>query len=141
MAPTRLKIAIAGLGRMGSRHALHFHHMTPRAELVAASSPEARELAWAETNLDGVRAYLDYDDMLDKEIANGLQAVVIASATAVHAEQAIKAIKRGLHVLCEKPLSTDVERVCLMHFESHDVCLAFPPFLPSLSSQCPVDTY
>ncbi|KAL9107819.1 MAG: hypothetical protein Q9227_007334 [Pyrenula ochraceoflavens] len=46
--------------------------------------------------------------MLDYE---GLQAVVIASATSVHAEQSIKAINKGLHVLCEKPLSTSVE-VC-----------------------------
>ena len=38
--------------------------------------------------------------MLDAE--EDLEAVIIASATAVHAEQAIKAIERGLHVLCEK---------------------------------------
>jgi myo-inositol 2-dehydrogenase/D-chiro-inositol 1-dehydrogenase len=42
--------------------------------------------------------------MLQKE--STLQAVVVASATTVHAEQAIKAIEQGLHVLCEKPLST-----------------------------------
>ena len=112
MPSPKLKIAIAGLGRMGSRHATHFHALTPRAELVAASSPEPLELTWAESNLDGVRTYLSYDEMLDREIELGLQAVVIASATTVHAEQAIKAIKRGLHVLCEKPLSTGVEQVC-----------------------------
>uniref|UniRef100_L2GDR9 Nad binding rossmann fold-containing protein n=1 Tax=Colletotrichum fructicola (strain Nara gc5) TaxID=1213859 RepID=L2GDR9_COLFN len=39
----------------------------------------------------------------------GLQAVCVASATAVHAEQAIKAIDAGKHVLCEKPLGTTVE--------------------------------
>lgn len=116
MPSSKLKIAIAGLGRMGSRHASHFHHLTPKAELVAASSPEPVELTWAHQNLDGVRTYLDYDDMLEKEIPNGLQAVVIASATAVHAEQAIKAIQRGLHVLCEKPLSTGVEQVRLPNY-------------------------
>jgi len=110
MPGPKLKIAIAGLGRMGARHAHHFYALTPRADLVAASSPEPLELTWAEKNLEGVRTYLDYDDMLEQECANGLQAVIIASATAVHAEQAIKAIKRGLHVLCEKPLSTGVEK-------------------------------
>ncbi len=108
--PAKLKVAIAGLGRMGSRHALHFHNLTPRAQLIAASSPEPTELQWAEANLEGVRTYLDFDDMLDREIPQGLQAVVVASATAVHSELAIKAIKRGLHVLCEKPLSTGVEQ-------------------------------
>ncbi|KAK6364050.1 uncharacterized protein PV06_03105 [Exophiala oligosperma] len=106
----KLKIAIAGLGRMGARHAQHFYALTPRADLVAVSSPEAHELSAAEKNLPGVRTYLDYDDMLEAECARGLQAVVIASATAVHSEQAIKAIQRGLHVLCEKPLSTGVEK-------------------------------
>ncbi|RDW69248.1 NAD-binding Rossmann fold oxidoreductase family protein [Coleophoma cylindrospora] len=108
MAPTKLKIACAGLGRMGKRHALHFLNRTPRAELVAASSPDEAELAWARTHLEpyGVVLYRDYDEMLKQE---GLQAVVIASVTTVHAEQAIKGIEANLHVLCEKPLSTSVE--------------------------------
>ena len=40
-----------------------------------------------------------------------LDAVVVASATSVHAEQTMKAIEKGLHVLCEKPLSTTVKQV------------------------------
>lgn len=105
-----MKIGCAGLGRMGKRHALNFLERTPRAELVAASSPDPAELEWAKTHLEpfGVRLYKDYDEMLKHE---GLQAVVVASATAVHAEQAIKAINADKHVLCEKPLSTSVEVV------------------------------
>lgn len=113
MTSPKLKIAIAGLGRMGARHALHFYNLTPRAELIAASSPEPKELSWARGALDGVRTYADYDEMLREEMKNGLQAVIIASATVVHAEQAIKAIQLGLHVLCEKPLSTSAEIVSL----------------------------
>ena len=109
MSSPKLKVAIAGLGRMGARHALHFHTLTPRAEVIAVSSPEPKELQWAARNLEGVRTYADYDQMLREE--KELQAVVIASATIVHAEQAIKAIKLGHHVLCEKPLSTNPEVV------------------------------
>jgi len=121
MVGAKLKVAVAGLGRMGARHAAHFYGLTPRAELVAASSPEQKELDWTQTTLPGVRTYLDYDEMLKEEIKNGLQAVIVSSATAVHAEQAIKAIKLGLHVLCEKPLSTNVEisqSVCTAYRES-----------------------
>lgn len=97
---------------MGKRHALNFLERTPRAELIAASSPDPAELEWAKTHLApfGVRLYPNYDDLLRHE---GLQAVVVASATAVHAEQAIKAIDSDKHVLCEKPLSTSVDVVCI----------------------------
>ncbi|GIJ88685.1 hypothetical protein Asppvi_007611 [Aspergillus pseudoviridinutans] len=108
MSARKLKIGCAGLGRMGKRHALNFLERTPRAELVAASSPDDAELEWAKVHLApfGVKLYKNYDDMLKHE---GLEAVVVASATAVHAEQAIKAIDANKHVLCEKPLSTSVE--------------------------------
>lgn len=109
MSDQKLRIAVAGLGRMGARHATHFFGLTPRASLVAVTSPEPSEIEWARKNLPGVKTYLDYDEMVEAEMKNGLQAVVIASATTVHAEQAIKAIRLGLHVLCEKPLSTNVD--------------------------------
>ncbi|KAF2113149.1 hypothetical protein BDV96DRAFT_151844 [Lophiotrema nucula] len=110
MAPKKLQIAAAGLGRMGKRHALNFLDRTPRAELVAAFSPDPEELQWAEQHLKpyGVTLYDNYDKMIEQK---GLDAVVIGTATSVHAEEAIKAIEKNLHVLCEKPLSTDVE-VC-----------------------------
>jgi myo-inositol 2-dehydrogenase / D-chiro-inositol 1-dehydrogenase len=96
---------------MGARHANHFMNFTPRANLVAASSPDDKERAWASEALEGARIYKDFDEMIQEEKKRGLQAVVIASATTVHAEQAIKALEAGLHVLCEKPLSTSVEVV------------------------------
>ncbi|OCK80092.1 NAD(P)-binding protein [Lepidopterella palustris CBS 459.81] len=108
MSPRRLKVAVSGLGRMGARHALHFLNRTPRAQLVAAFTPDEKEIAWAKKHLEpwGVTLYMDYDEMLQHE---GLEAVVVATVTTVHAEQAIKAIKADKHVLCEKPLSTSVE--------------------------------
>ncbi|KAJ5323886.1 oxidoreductase [Penicillium atrosanguineum] len=103
----KLQVAVAGIGRMGMRHARHFATLTPRAELIAVCSPVQAELNAAAKEFPGVRTYTDYDLMLSEE--ETLQAVVVASATTVHAEQAIKAIELGLHVLCEKPISTSPE--------------------------------
>lgn len=77
---------------------------------MAAFSPDDKELAWGRTHLEpyGTVLYKDFDAMLQHP---GLQAVVVATITTVHAEQAIKSIEAGLHVLCEKPLSTSVEIV------------------------------
>ncbi|KAH6971308.1 hypothetical protein EDB80DRAFT_838076 [Ilyonectria destructans] len=49
---------------------------------------------------------MDYDEMLKHP---GLEAVVVATVTAVHPENAIKAMEADKHVLCEKSLSTSVE--------------------------------
>ncbi|KAF2176575.1 NAD(P)-binding protein [Zopfia rhizophila CBS 207.26] len=110
MAPRKLQVAAAGLGRMGKRHALNFLNRTPRAQLVAAFSPDPEELQWGKQHLEpyGVTLYDDYDKMIERR---GLDAVVIGTATSVHAEEAIKAMEKNLHVLCEKPLSTNIE-VC-----------------------------
>lgn len=122
MAPSRrLRVACAGLGRMGKRHALHFLESTPRAHLVAAFSPDPAELVWAKEHLEpfGVRLYSSYDELLAQETRpltsadapGGLDAMVVATATTVHAEETIQAIEAGLHVLCEKPLSTNLDTV------------------------------
>ena len=79
--------------------------------MVAASTPDADERRWAEANLEGVKIYADFDQMLEQE---SLHAVIVASATSVHAEQAMKAIAKGYHVLCEKPLSIDLNVVSLL---------------------------
>lgn len=110
MALRKLKVACSGLGRMGSRHALHFLNRTPRANLVAVFSPDEQETAWARQCLEpyGVQLYSDYDEMLKHP---GLEAVVVAVVTTKHVEHSIKAIEADKHVLCEKPLSTSIEEV------------------------------
>lgn len=112
MSVHKLKVGMAGLGRVGKIHVINLLHHTPRAELVAAFSPDPAEIAWGKQNLEpyGVTLYDNYDRMLEHP---GLAAVAIGTATSVHAEQTIKAIDRDLHVLCEKPLSTDIEVVSL----------------------------
>lgn len=87
---------------------MNYHVFAPRAEVVAASSPDFNEHKWAAENLTGARIYKDYYEMLEKE---NLDAVVVAGITAIHADHTIAAIKKGLHVMCEKPLSLDIKIV------------------------------
>ncbi|CZR66014.1 related to NAD binding Rossmann fold oxidoreductase [Phialocephala subalpina] len=110
MAPQKLKVAAAGLGRMDKRYALNFLNRAPRAELVAAFTPDPSKMQLAKQNLEpyGVTLYDDYDKMISHP---RLMVVVIGTATSVHAEEAIKAMEKNLHVLCKKRLSTDI-KVC-----------------------------
>ncbi len=54
------------------------------------------------------RTYADYREMLEKE-ADKLDAVVVSTADHNHAPATIRAIRKGKHVYCEKPLTHTVE--------------------------------
>jgi len=88
-------------------------YRVPHAQVLAVCSTEPHEVEWAQNNDEynefGVAVYSKYEDMLAHP---GLQAVWISTSTDVHASQTLAAIEKGIHVLCEKPLSTDLEEVC-----------------------------
>lgn len=104
MAPKKLQVGIVGLGRMGRRHATNFLQRTFRADVVAAWAFDEREaeLGYQQLQPYGTTIYTDYDQFLQHA---GLEAVVIATVAGAHADQALKAIEKDKHVLCEKPLS------------------------------------
>ena len=100
-----LRMGIAGLGRMGQRHARLLAQSTPGADLVAACSPLAHEREWARAAL-GVPALYDNFDALLRDAH--IDAVAIVTPTTLHAEQTIAALEAGKHVFIEKPLALDV---------------------------------
>ena len=100
----RLRVGIAGLGRMGRRHAENLARRVPSAELVAACSPDPDELAWAERHLGVAQRFANYAAMLAADI----DAVFIVTPTTLHAQQIVDALRARKHVFSEKPLSLDV---------------------------------
>lgn len=107
---TKLNIAVAGLGRMGKRHVHTLISRVPRAHVVAVCSTLDQELEWARDaykNTD-IQVFASYEEMIAMP---ALDAVWVSTSTDVHARQTLGAIQRGLHVLCEKPLSTDLAEV------------------------------
>jgi predicted dehydrogenase len=102
--PEPVKIAIAG-GGYGAKVPLPVYGELDEFEPVAVWSrrPErARELA------DEAGLALGTAD-LDELLAHpGLEAVHVATPVALHAEVAIAATRRGLHVLVEKPLAASL---------------------------------
>ena len=101
----RLRVGIAGLGRMGRRHAENLAHRVPQAELVAACDPVADELEWAQRHLGVAQRYTDYAEMLAQP---DLEAVFLVTPTTMHAQQIVDALRARKHVFSEKPLSLDV---------------------------------
>lgn len=89
---------------MGRQHALNTLHYVPQTTLLCVCSPAQADLEWADEHLVpyGVHAYKSVEEMLQEP---GLEAVIIASTTKLHLEHILASIDRGLHILCEKPLS------------------------------------
>ena len=110
MRPQKLKVALAGLGGIGKRHAINLLNLAAKVELVAAFSTAPTELKWAKEHLEphGVLMYDEYEQMMYHP---SLQAVIIATVAAAHKSQILRAMDMDLHIMCEKPLSLDLASV------------------------------
>jgi predicted dehydrogenase len=101
-----LRVGVVGLNARVQRQVLPSLAASPRAVLAAVAS---RDLAKAEElagPYPGCRAFGDYEKML----ATGeLDAVFVMTPPEQHAPMSLAAIERGLHVMCEKPLSVTLE--------------------------------
>ncbi|RQH01553.1 Gfo/Idh/MocA family oxidoreductase [Paraburkholderia dinghuensis] len=122
-----LRVGVAGLGRLGRRHAKNLAYRVPDATLVAACSPLEDDLAWARDALPAARLHMDYAQLLADD---ALDAVCLVTPSSLHAQQIIDALRAGKHVFCEKPLSLDVaecERVVAesRRYEGQQVTIGF----------------
>lgn len=93
---------VIGCGAIGKRHAAIIHN---RYQLNAVCDIDI-ENAKALANLYGCRAYTNIHEMLIHE--NRTDVAIICTPNGLHAEHSIDALKAGMHVLCEKPMSLDV---------------------------------
>lgn len=75
------------------------------------------------------KSFCDYDEMLADE---NIDAVYIASPNSLHFEQSLKALKRGRHVLCEKPAAVTVEQLKVLHNTAKENGVLFVEAIKSL---------
>ena len=101
-----LKVGLVGVGGISGTHIPAWEEME-NAELTALCDvrPERLEM------YPGKRHYTDFEEMLKSE---QLDILDICLPTYLHADYAVRALERGIHVLCEKPISLkeeDVDRI------------------------------
>jgi predicted dehydrogenase len=110
----RLRLGMVGGGPGAFIGAVHriAARMDDRYELVAAalSSDPARSLAAAE-ELHIPRAYGRFEDMAAAEAGrpDGIEAVAIVTPNHMHYVNAKKFLDAGIHVICDKPVTTTLE--------------------------------
>ena len=100
-----MRIGILGAGGISDTHA-RAARAIGGVQVVAVHGTN-RDKAAALARSAGATAY----DDLDAFLAHPMDVVAIGSPSGVHAEQAIAAVRRGLHVLVEKPLDISTQRI------------------------------
>ncbi len=103
---TKIKFAVAGLGRIGKIHLENLLQMNT-VEVVAAMDPMEEARIYAEEK----KIPFITDNYQDLLTATDFDAVVICSPTDTHADYVELAAKAGKHIFCEKPLDLSLERV------------------------------
>lgn len=102
----KIKVGIAGLGRLGKVHANNIAFKIPNAELTAACSIVPAELEYAQKELGVTDVYTDFREMLAKA---DIDAVAIVTTSSEHCWQIEAALDAGKHVFSDKPLGVNLE--------------------------------
>ena len=95
----RPRLGFLGVGWIG-RNRLEALARSGQVEIVAVSDP-VRENAAAASTLAGCEICGSLEALLDKK----LDGLAIATPSALHAEQSVAALERGVAVFCQKPLA------------------------------------
>lgn len=110
-----MRIGIIGTGVMGAFHARLLHEEVSGAAVVAVADPDPERAGAAVAAIPGARAFADAGELIAHP---DVDAVLIASPDALHAEQTLACIAAGKPTLCEKPLAYSVaeaDRVLAAH--------------------------
>jgi homoserine dehydrogenase len=108
----KLRVAEIGMGGISGAHVPAWNRMED-VELVAICDIRPERL----DHYDGrtaARTYTDFDEMLEHEEFDILD---ITLPTYLHADYAVKALERGIHVVTEKPISEKQYLHYLMEYD------------------------
>ena len=106
----KLRVGFIGCGWIAESHVKSFKKQ-PDVEIVAGCDlvPGKAKAFFEKFEVEGVKTdYKDHKEMLDDESLQ-LDAVTICTYNRQHAEPAIYALEKGLHVLLEKPFTVTLD--------------------------------
>jgi len=96
------KLNVAGIG-VGGRGAADINACEGE-NVVALCDVDSRQAGGTYKKFPNAKVYKDFREMLDKE-GKRIDAVTIGTPDHIHAPAAIRAMKMGKHVYCEKPMA------------------------------------
>jgi predicted dehydrogenase len=99
----KLRIAIIGTANRAGENI----NGVAGQEIAAVCDIDDTYLAKAKERFPAARPYVDYRELIEQE-AGKIDAVVVSTADHHHAPASIRAIRKKMHVYCEKPLAHTV---------------------------------
>jgi predicted dehydrogenase len=112
----RIRLGMVGGGEGANIGAVHriAARIDDHFQLVAgalSSTPEKALRSGKALGLDPKRIYSDFAEMArcERKLPDGIEAVAIVTPNHLHASVATAFIKAGIHVICDKPLTTTLK--------------------------------
>jgi UDP-N-acetyl-2-amino-2-deoxyglucuronate dehydrogenase len=99
----KYKFALVGCGRIAQRHAQHISRLGILSAVCDIDRSKAEELG----KQFNTEIYYNLDELLERE--KEIDVISICSPNGLHAEQTVKSLRAGFHVLCEKPMAISVD--------------------------------
>ncbi len=103
----RMKFVLFGAGLRGMIYARYAHDLGHEIVAVAEPVTTKREIARDEFSISEENCYIAAEELLERECL--ADAAIIATMDRDHWKQAIPAMKKGYHLLLEKPISPVAE--------------------------------
>ena len=105
----KVRLGIIGIGNMGSSHMNRIQKGdVPQMEVTAVCDTNPERLEWAEKNHPDVARFDDAEKMMDSGLVD---AILVAVPHYDHPRLSIMGMKKGLHVMCEKPAGVYTKQV------------------------------
>ena len=98
-----LNVGVIGVGHLGSLHTKMYAQI-PSVNLVGVYDVDSQRAKKVAAEF-GIKAFSTLDELLSQ-----VEAVSIATATQSHYDVAMQVIKRGVHLLIEKPITATIEQ-------------------------------
>jgi predicted dehydrogenase len=98
------KVAVIGVGSMGRNHARIYWEL-PNVDLVGIADENSATAEFIAKRYN-TRAYSDYRQLLDEQHP---EAVTVSVPTIYHLDVAMEVIRRGIHLLIEKPIARTID--------------------------------
>ena len=106
---SKIKFAIVGMGNQGSHYAKLFaENKIENGVLVAICDNDVVRLENAKQKFENLEYFSEYKQMLDSKL---MDAVLVETPHYQHPEIVIECLKRGLHVICDKPAGVYTKQV------------------------------